>query len=96
MTKDITDKLSFDKNPTLKVKDEVIEVQADAVNVLKIMGLFDGEKSESKATTEAAELLFSEEDREKIKGMKLQFKDYVILIQEAINIAVNDKEEGEK
>lgn len=96
MTKDITDKLSFDENPTLKVKGEVIEVQADAMNVLKIMGLFDGEKSESKATLEAAEMLFSKKDREKIKGMKLQFKDYVTLVQEAINIAVSDEEEGEK
>ena len=43
---DITDKLSFDTNPVLKVKNESFEVQSDAETVLKIMGLFNGEKND--------------------------------------------------
>lgn len=93
---DITEKLRFNENPALKVKDQVLEVQADAENVLKIMGLFNGEKDEGKAAIEAAELIFSKEDQKKIKNMKLQFNDYLILIQEAIDLATNDGEEGEK
>ena len=34
---DITDKLSFDGNPTLVVKGKKLEVNADAPTVLKVM-----------------------------------------------------------
>ena len=37
---DITEKLNFDENPVLKVKNVTIEVNSDAATVLKIMGLF--------------------------------------------------------
>lgn len=39
---DITEKLNFDENPVLKVKNVTIEVNSDAATVLKIMGLFQG------------------------------------------------------
>ena len=94
---DITDKLSFDTNPVLVVKGEELEVHSDAETVLKIIGLFNGDKGELEASTEAIELLFSEKDREKIKNLNLQMKDYKILIQEAVNLAVGDDgSEGEE
>ena len=36
---DITDKLSFEGNPSLVIKGEVLEVNADAPTMLKVMGL---------------------------------------------------------
>ena len=36
---DITDKLDFEENPRLKVKDIELEVDASAENLLKVMGL---------------------------------------------------------
>lgn len=93
---DITDKLSFDQNPALKIKEEIIEVQSDAETMLRIMGLFNGDKSETEAAVEAAGLIFSKEDQAKIAKMKLQMKDYMALIQEAMNIAMgNEEDQGE-
>lgn len=85
---DITEKLSFDENPVLKIKDQELEVQSDAETMLLIMGLFSNEKNEMEAAVKAAELIFSDEDRQKIKNMKLQIGDYMILIQEAMNLAM--------
>lgn len=91
---DITDKLSFDTNPLLKVKEESIEVQSDAETMLKIMGLFGGDKSEAEAAVEAAKLIFSDKDQKKIVKMGLQMKDYMILVQEAMNLAMGGEEDG--
>lgn len=94
---DITDKLSFDTNPVLKVKNESFEVQSDAETVLKIMGLFNGEKNEMEAATEAVKLLFDKEDQKRLMKMKLSFKDYMILIEQAIDLATgNEEESGEQ
>lgn len=94
---DITDKLSFDTNPVLKVKNESFEVQSDAETVLKIMGLFNGEKNEMEAATEAVKLLFDKEDQKRLMKMKLSFKDYMILIEQAIDLAAgNEEESGEQ
>ena len=91
---DITDKLSFDENPKIKIKDVELEVNADAESMLKLMGSL-VTKNEAEATMEAYELLFSEEDRTKIADMKLPFKDFKTLIESAIDI-VTDEEVGEQ
>lgn len=66
-TVDITDKLSFDTNPVLKVKGESIEVQSDAETMLKIMGLFGGDKSEAEAVVGAAKLIFQIKTRRRLQ-----------------------------
>lgn len=92
---DITEKLSFNENPVLKVGNVELEVKADAENMLKIMGLFSGEKNEIQAAVEAASLLFSKEDQKKINSKKLSMKDYMILIKEAMDAAMGEEESGE-
>ncbi len=93
---DITDKLSFDTNPSLVIKGEAFEVNADAKTMLEIMGLFTN-KSEAEATIEAYEKMFSEKDRKKIDKMRLPFKDFQIIIEEAMNLIRGDAdEEGEE
>lgn len=89
---DITEKLSFDKNPVIKVKDQEIEVQSDAETMLKIMGLFSEGKSEMQASAEVAGLLFSEKDKKKIQKLGLQMKDYLTLVETAMNIAMDTEE----
>ena len=65
-TIDITDKLSFEGNPKLIVRDIEIEVNTDAPTVLKFMKLInDEESSESSTMLKTYELLFSKENREK-------------------------------
>lgn len=91
---DITDKLSFDENPKVKIKDVELEVNSDATSMLKLMGAL-STKNEAEATLYAYELLFSEADRVIIDAMKLQFKDFKTLIESCINL-VTAEEGGEQ
>ena len=93
---DITEKLSFDENPTLVVGELELEVNTDATTMLKIMGLFKDEKvGEVESSLKAYELLFSKKDREKLEKKKLQFKDLMVIIEEGMNLAIGAEESGE-
>lgn len=91
---DITDKLSFDENPKLKIKGMIVTVNADAETMLKIMGAF-GNESEMQASLKAYDLMFSEKDRKKINSLKLPAKSLMTLIQEAMNLVMGEDEQGE-
>ena len=93
---DITEKLSFDTNPTLMIKGEGYEVNADARTVLEIMGDFNN-KSEMDAALSAYEKLFSERDRSMIDALKLPYKDLMIIIKTAISMVTGeDEDQGEQ
>lgn len=94
---DITEKLSFDENPKLIIKDREYEVNADAETILKVMGLMgDGHNVRPDAVREVYELLFKEKDRKTISGMKLLFKDFQQVIMSAIDLATGGGEPGEQ
>lgn len=88
---DITDKLDFETNPKLIIKDEKYEVNADAPTVLKLMGLM-GENTGIKEVLKSYELIFSEKTREKIEELKPSFSDLVTIIEEAINLVTGENE----
>lgn len=92
---DITDKLAFESNPKIKIKDKEFEVNTDAEVVLKVMGQFgeNGSLSPS-AIVNIYNLIFSEADREEINKLKLKFKDFTALINEATDLIIGG-EEGE-
>lgn len=92
---DITEKLSFDENPRIMIKDQEIEVNADAKTMLEIMGLFNN-KSEVDATLAAYEKMVSENDRKKIEKLKLPFKDLMVVIEEAMSLVQGDPDGGEQ
>lgn len=85
---DITEKLSFDENPRIKIKNVEIEVNADASAVLKIMQA--SGKPSKEAIPEMYGLLFSEADRKKIDKLKLKFKDFTALIETAMDSVVGE------
>lgn len=92
-TVNITDKMDFDGNPKIKIRETELEVNADAPTVLKIMGILKDEKNVgTKEILGMYELLFSEKDREKVDSMKLQFKDFQMLIMTAINLVTGETE----
>lgn len=92
---DITEKLDFDSNPIIKIKDTEVEVNADAETVLRIMGVLGGDVT-PKAVVEMYELIFGEEERKAIAGFKLQYKDFEKLVMEAVNLIIgNSEKEGE-
>ena len=82
----ITDKLEMDGNPFLVIKDEKLEVNADAATMLKIMGKY-GELEESEATPKDILDLYN-----------LMFNDLTVVVMEAqklITGAEDDEFEGE-
>lgn len=94
---DITSKLELDENPKLKICEEEITIQADAKNVLKIIGVFgDEDMSESEKSMKSYELLFSKEDRKKLDEMNISFKDLNTIIETAVDIAIGDDDTGEE
>ena len=93
---DITDKLSFDENPKIKLKDTEVEVNSDAATMLKIMGILgDKEEPGPKEVMAMYELMFSQADRKKIDGLKLSFSDFQVFIFSAINLITGDFGQGE-
>lgn len=84
---DITDKLNFDGNPKLKIKDAEIEINSDATTMLKIMGLL-GENDEPgpKEVLKMYELMFAASERKKIEKLKLNFTDFTSIIFSAIEL----------
>lgn len=88
---DITDKLSFDENPRLVIKNKEYEVNADAETMLEIMGAFNS-MTEVEAMSFSYEKLFKEEDRKVLN--KLPFKDLTVIIQNAMSL-VQGETEGE-
>lgn len=94
---DITEKLSFNENPVLRIKGEDLEIQSSAENMLKILGMFDSGKTEIQAAVEATELLFNERDKKKIKKLNLQISDYMKVIKLAVDTAMEeDDSQGEQ
>lgn len=84
---DITDKLNFDENPKLVIKGEEYEVNADAVTVLKIMGVIgDGSSVVPADMVSMYGLIFPEEDRHKIEKLNLQFDDFQKVVESAIGL----------
>ena len=95
----ITEKLEMDGNPYLVIKDEKLEVNADAATMLKIMGKY-GEIEQSEAPPkdilDLYDLMFPEESRMKIEKLKLSFNDLTVVVMEAQKLITGAEEtEGE-
>ncbi len=86
---DITDKLSFDGNPSLTIKGKTIEVNADAPTMLKVMNLMDGEPG-VKEIMDVFELMFSGTARKELEKLNLNFADLIVVIQEAVALIAGD------
>lgn len=84
---DITERLDFDGNPRIRIREEEIEVNADAATMLKVVGVL-GRKEDpgAKEVMDMYGLMFSEAEREKINGLKLSFKDFTTLVYAAISL----------
>lgn len=94
----ITEKLEMDGNPYLVIKDEKIEVNADAATMLKIMGKY-GDMEESEETPkdilDLYDLMFPKASQEKIEKLKLSFKDLTVLVEEAQKLITGEEDESE-
>lgn len=91
---DITDKLSFDENPTLVIKKEKIEVNSDAPTMLKIMALMGDGEPDVQEILKAYEYIFPAESRKKLDKLKLNISDLMTVIQEAVGLVIGDVSTG--
>lgn len=87
---DITNKLSFEGNPTLTIKGKNLEVNADAPTMLKIMGLMGDAKPGAKEILQAYDLIFPEKSKKELEKFKLGFNDLIIVIQEAMSLIIGE------
>ena len=93
---DITNKLNFDEKPKILVKGTEIEVNNDAISFIKAIALFDSENGVSSSDLlSALELLFDEENREKIAKLHLLFADLSTVIKTATELIADNDSEGE-
>ena len=94
---DITDKLKFEEKPRLRVKGVEIEINNKATDVLEITPTL---QKKDNITTEDIyhlfDVLFSEDEQEKVKKLKLTLEDFGTFIIEAANvISATGDDEGE-
>lgn len=92
---DITERLSFEENPVLVIKEKELEVNCDAPTMLKIMGLMGDDGMEIKNMNQAYELLFPEKARKEIEKMKLNFNDWTKVVEAGLQLIMEDSSEGE-
>ncbi|WP_394523667.1 hypothetical protein [Lacrimispora sp. JR3] len=93
---DITEKLTFDGNPSLVIKGKKLEVNADAPTMLKVMGLMSTGQSGLSETLKTYDLMFPEKSQKEIEKLKLSFQDLTVVIQEAIGLITGeDVDQGE-
>ncbi len=95
MKYDLTNKLAFDSDPVMTVKDIELTVDSDAETVLMVMEILENE-GEIAAVRKCVPMLFSEEDQEKIKNLKLKMKDYSELVITAVSLAMGEDPDEEK
>lgn len=92
---DITEKLSFDGNPYLMIKDKKLEVNADAPTMLKVMGVLSVGEPGPKEIMEMIDLMIPEESQKTLEELHLSLNDLVIVVQEAVSLITGDVAQGE-
>lgn len=94
---DITEKLSFDTSPVIKIKDIELKVNDDASTALKMMAIMSdsGDNVGIKEIVDMYQLLFDENDRKKIDALKLKFTDFAELVKTAMSLVTGNEELGE-
>lgn len=87
---DITEKLTFDGNPSLVIKGKKLEVNADAPTMLKVMALMSADDPSMDEILKTYDMMFPEKSQKEIERLKLNFNDLVVVIKEGINLITGD------
>lgn len=94
---DITEKLTFDGNPSLMIKGKKLEVNADAPTILKVMGLMGNGDPGPKEIVDMYEMMFPEKSKKEIEKMKLGFADLITVVEAAVGLIIGeDNSQGER
>ncbi|MEY8357105.1 hypothetical protein AALB39_27695 [Lachnospiraceae bacterium 54-53] len=94
---DITEKLTFEGNPSLMIKGKKLEVNADAPTMLKVMGFMSSGDPSVGEVLKTYDLMFPEKSQKEIEKLGLNFQDLTVVIQEAIGLITGeDMNQGEQ
>lgn len=89
MRYDLTDKLKFNEDPTICIRETEISVKTDAEIVLRLMSFMTAaENRDANAIAEVVKLLFSADDQKKLKALRLKAEDYLMVIHTAVQLAL--------
>lgn len=84
---DITDKLTFEGNPSLMIKGKKLEVNADAPTMLKVMGLMSDDPGVDEIL-KVYDMMFPEKSKKEIEKLGIGFSDLIVVVQEAVDLIV--------
>jgi hypothetical protein len=94
---DITEKLTFDGNPSLAIKGKKLEVNADAPTMLKVMGLMGKEETGVNEILKTYDMMFPDKSKKEIEKMKLNFEDLIVVVQQAVGLIIGETDsQGEQ
>jgi len=85
---DITEKLTFEGNPSLMIKGKKLEVNADAPTMLKVMGLMGCDNPGIDEILKTYDMMFPEKSKKEIEKLGLGFNDLIVVVQEAVGLIV--------
>lgn len=85
---DITEKLTFEGNPSLLIKGKKLEVNADAPTMLKVMGLMGADDPGVSEILKTYDMMFPEKSKKEIEKLGLGFNDLIVVVQEAVGLIV--------
>ena len=91
---DITEKLNFEEKPQIKVKDTILTVNNEAFAFLKVYPKLEGNMT-PEIIDEICSTLFEPSEIEKIDSLKLNIKDFMVLVNSAAEAIIGDVEQGE-
>ena len=93
----LTEKLDFEGSTIIVVNDVEIEVNDDAQNVLKLMGLAaDNSDINAELLEKMADMLFTEEGKQNLDNLKLNMKNYTKVIETAMDLATGEYNDDEQ
>lgn len=87
---DITDKLTFEGNPSLVIKGKTLEVNADAPTMLKVMGLMGVGEPGTKEIVDMYEMMFPDKSKREIEKLKLGFNDLIVVVEAAVGLIIGE------
>lgn len=94
MKYNITEKLKFNEDPVLVIRDKELTIKSDADVILRLMDVL-STKGEVAGATEVMDLLLSASDQKKLSSLHLKMTDYIDVIKTAISLALGEDPEEE-
>lgn len=86
---DITEKLTFEGNPSLMIKGRKLEVNADAPTMLKVMASMSDDPGVNEILT-TYDMMFPEKSKKEIEKLGLNFSDLIVVVQEAVGLITGE------